>query len=175
MFLSVKDLELRKAHIDVAFPPGRLDFADRRVRPSGSISVRGAAELLASIEEIRVSGRIEGQLTADCDRCLEETVLPVSGDFDLYYRPAVSTFGMPSEAVPEDDSEIGYYEGDGIELADIVREQVLLWLPMQRLCGPDCRGICPVCGQNRNRTDCACRVEPGDDRWSALVDLKREG
>ena len=54
------------------------------------------------------------------------------------------------------------------ELEQILREQVLLQIPMQRVCKPDCQGICPVCGANRNETACRCEVHPTDDRWSAL-------
>jgi uncharacterized protein len=70
------------------------------------------------------------------------------------------------------DAEIGFYEGGGIELEDILREQVLLALPMQRVCSESCKGICPVCGKNRNETDCGCHVEGTDDRWGALRNLK---
>ena len=58
------------------------------------------------------------------------------------------------------ESEIGFYEGDGIELKDVLREYVLLALPMQRVCREDCQGICPVCGQNRNLVECGCEVKP---------------
>ncbi len=51
---------------------------------------------------------------------------------------------------------MGFYEGDGVELNDVLREFVLLTLPMQRVCSEDCKGICPECGQNRNQKECAC-------------------
>ena len=66
------------------------------------------------------------------------------------------------------ESEIGYYEGDGVEIADVAREQVLLWLPMQWVCQADCKGICPICGQNRNLAPCNCQQQAVDDRWSVL-------
>mgnify|MGYP003346268385 CR=1 FL=1 len=62
-------------------------------------------------------------------------------------------------------------EGAGMELEDILREQILLALPMQRVCSDVCKGICPVCGKNRNETGCDCRLETVDDRWGALRDL----
>jgi uncharacterized protein len=58
-----------------------------------------------------------------------------------------------------------------MELEDILREQVLLALPMQRVCREDCRGICPVCGKDRNEAPCDCREHPADDRWRALGKL----
>jgi uncharacterized protein len=60
-------------------------------------------------------------------------------------------------------------------LKDILREFVLLSLPMQRICREDCHGICPVCGQNRNQAGCACESKKMDDRWSALKKLQVKG
>ena len=66
---------------------------------------------------------------------------------------------------------MGFYEGEGLELNDVLREFVLLTLPMQRLCKEDCVGICPVCGQNRNKQACQCQTAAVDDRWSALKEV----
>ena len=57
-------------------------------------------------------------------------------------------------------------------LEDILREQVLLALPMQKVCEESCKGICPFCGQNRNQKECHCHAETSDDRWAALKSLK---
>jgi uncharacterized protein len=59
-----------------------------------------------------------------------------------------------------------------MELEDILREQVMLALPMQKVCSDVCKGICPVCGKNRNETVCDCRMETTDDRWGALRKLQ---
>jgi uncharacterized protein len=58
-----------------------------------------------------------------------------------------------------------------MELEDILREQILLLLPMQKVCREACKGICPICGRNRNETDCQCKVETVDDRWQALRNI----
>jgi uncharacterized protein len=69
------------------------------------------------------------------------------------------------------ETEIGFYENGGMELEDILREQVLLALPMQRVCSENCKGICPVCGQNRNEAACDCKVQSGAAHWHALRDI----
>jgi uncharacterized protein len=74
--------------------------------------------------------------------------------------------------IDEGEAEIGFYEHGGIELEDILREQLLLALPMQRICSDVCKGICPVCGVNRNETQCDCKIEAHDDRWGALRNLE---
>ena len=68
---------------------------------------------------------------------------------------------------------MGFYEGDGLELNDVLREFVLLALPMQRLCDEKCKGICPLCGQNRNQNECRCQMTASDDRWAALKEIRK--
>jgi uncharacterized protein len=87
------------------------------------------------------------------------------------YRPAFLTPEQEEMAVAASESEVGFYEGDGLDLADVLREEILLLLPMHRVCREDCKGICPVCGQNRNQVDCHCHQELADDRWAALRKL----
>ena len=59
------------------------------------------------------------------------------------------------------------------KLSDVLREQILLMLPMQRVCREDCKGICPICGKNRNESDCHCTATMADDRWSSLKQFKK--
>ena len=63
-------------------------------------------------------------------------------------------------------------DGDGLQLNDILREYVILSLPMHLVCSEACLGICPVCGQNRNLRACGCEIKPVDDRWAALKRLQ---
>jgi len=173
MFLSVKELELRKIRFDETFQPGRIDFAGEDLEQSSPLHIAGSAEVLArSGGEVRIQGKYTVEMAAECDRCLGRMRYPLEGGFDLYYRP-VSVIAREEEVeIGEDEVEIGFYEGGGLELEDILREQVLLALPMQRTCREDCKGICPVCGRNRNETACDCRIESDDDRWGALRKLE---
>lgn len=181
VFLSVKELELRKVRFDVAIPPGEIDFRDNGLKQTGPLEAHGQAELLGhTLGEIRVQGHLKIAMEADCDRCLEPAVFPVDTDFDLYYRPSApesNNHHHPGEEVEidEGEAEIGFYDGAGLELEDILREHILLSLPMQKVCREDCHGICPVCGRNRNLAECGCEVKAVDDRWSALKKLKMEG
>jgi uncharacterized protein len=68
--------------------------------------------------------------------------------------------------------EVGYYEGSGLELNDVLREVVLLAVPMQLVCEETCKGICPDCGQNRNQIACDCHAKAVDDRWSKLHEIR---
>jgi len=169
MLLSVKEMEVRKVRFDETFQPGEIDFSSAGVRQSGALHVEGVAELLANTDgEIRIKGHMYAKMESECDRCLAMATFPLDCDFDLFYRPSESLALEEEVAIDEGEAEMGFYAGAGIELEEILREQVLLLLPMQRVCSADCKGICPVCGRNRNESSCDCHVEPGDDRWSAL-------
>jgi len=132
----------------------------------------GSAELLAHTEgELRIQGRYTVEITAECDRCLGRARFPLDTGFDLFYRPMSCIARAEEVEIDEGEAQIGFYEDGGIELEGILREQVLLALPMQRVCSGVCKGICPVCGKNRNETECDCRTSSTDDRWGALRNL----
>lgn len=172
MFFSVQDLALRKIHFDVDFPPGEIDFLDPDIKQRGPLKASGVVELLShTLGELRVKGHVKVDLESPCDRCLEPAVFPLDQDFDLFYRPADTSPEAAEVEISSGEEEIGFYEGDGVELEEILREFTLLALPMQMVCKPDCKGICPVCGQNRNQVACSCAEKPTDDRWTALKKL----
>ena len=172
MFFHVRDLEVRAARFDVEFPPGVIEFLDPKLRQTGPLRAEGNVELISgSLGEIRVKGHLAARMEADCDRCLETAAVPIDSDFELYYRPVSEGYG-DEKAIDQGEAEMGFYEGDGLELNDVLREFVLLSMPMQRLCGENCKGICPVCGQNRNLNKCDCHAEAVDDRWAALKELR---
>ena len=171
MFFPVRDLEIRAARFDVELAPGAIEFLDPKLRQAGTLRAAGKVELVSgSLGEIRVKGHVAAPMEADCDRCLEPAGIPIDSDFELYYHP-VSDGHAKETAIDGSESEIGFYEGEGLELNDVLREFVLLSLPMRRLCRADCQGICPVCGQNRNQSQCRCQPKATDDRWAALKDL----
>ena len=175
MLLSIKEMELRKVRFDETFPPGEVDFSGAEVRQAGPLHAAGSAELLANTDgEVRVRGRYDVKMEADCDRCLGPAAFPLSIDFDLFYRPMSAIARDEEVAIDEGEAEIGFYEGGGMQLEDILREQILLSLPMQKVCREECRGICPVCGKNRNEFPCDCKIGPADDRWQALRNLSSD-
>jgi uncharacterized protein len=173
MFLSVREMELRKIRFDETFDAGQIDFAGEGLTQASPLHVAGSAELLAhSGGELRIQGRYTVEMTAECDRCLVLARFPLDSRFDLFYRPMSDIAREEEIEIDEGEAEIGFYENGGIELEEILREQVLLSLPMQRVCSEACKGICPVCGRNRNETVCDCRTEEVDDRWGALRKLE---
>jgi uncharacterized protein len=168
VFFHVRDLEVRAQRFDVQLPPGSIEFLDPKLTQTGPLNAAGRVELVTgALGEIRAKGHLTVRMQADCDRCLEPAAFPIDSDFELYYRPVEEGYGE-ERGLNAGEAEMGFYEGDGLELTDVLREYVLLALPMQRVCSENCKGICPVCGQNRNQVECSCQAAAIDDRWEAL-------
>lgn len=171
--LSIQELQVRKIRFDKDFQPGEIDFGAEGVRQSGTLHVTGEAELLNdTLGEVRIRGKMHVGLEVQCDRCLEPMPYTLDGPFDLLYRPAPKGPLPHDLSIDEGEAEIGFYEGSGMALEEVMREHVLLSLPMHQVCRADCAGICPRCGMNRNTASCDCAEERVDDRWAALRDLR---
>ena len=165
-------MEVRKIRFDETFRAGQIDFAGEELEQESLLRAAGEAALVPhSSGEVRIQGRYSVEIGAPCDRCLERTRYPLEVSFDLFYRPVETIAREEEVGIDEAESEIGFYEGGGIELEDVLREQILLALPMQRICSETCKGICPMCGQNRNQAACNCKMEDPGGRWAALRNL----
>jgi uncharacterized protein len=178
MEFNVFDLEREAIDFDLELAPGAVDLGGM-VEQQGLLAVSGRAELLHEnrgpkdiVADIRLRGRFAGNFQTPCARCVEPVELPLEGDFDLIFRPLGADADAPERSITADEAEIGYYQEDSLVLEDVLREQVLLSLPVRTLCKPDCKGLCPRCGVNRNSQVCSCEVGPSDSRWEALADLR---
>ena len=179
MLIRVSDLQLHKLEFNQDFPPGAVEFGPD-FRQVGPLHTKGRAELIVehrghkqNIDDIRVVGGLDVTLEVACARCLEPVTHRVNWAFDLLYRPLGVDRRAEEVAITEADTEIGYYEGEGLPLEDVLREQVLLATPVKLVCRDDCRGLCPHCGANLNAEKCDCQ-QPSDPRWAALSDLKNK-
>ncbi|MBL8237013.1 MAG: DUF177 domain-containing protein [Bryobacterales bacterium] len=170
MFLEIRELEQKPIRFEQSLPSGTILF-DSEIEQQSPLVASGAVELHLSTEELRVRGELQVTLGLVCDRCTEQFAKKIEEKFDLIYVPAPQTSPGAEIAISPNDSQVGFYDGPGLELNEILQEQVLLALPLQRLCREDCRGICPQCGQNRNELDCQCQTKLPDDRWAALRNL----
>ena len=136
---------------------------------------RTALKLYASRDgdKVRLAGSLSAGVEIDCDRCLALVSIPVDKTFDLLYVPPLRA--EEEKELEDDDLSVAFYQRQVIDLDDLVREQIELALPMGRLCGEACRGLCAECGANLNEAECTCAANPADSRWGALGRLKFEG
>ena len=121
--------------------------------------------------KVRLVGRLDAALELGCCRCLEPFPLIVGVDVDLLYLPASDNTGADEVRIEESDLRTAYYRDDQIDLGQLMEEQFQLALPMKPLCRTDCRGLCAVCGGNRNTTACQCVARWDDPRLAVLKGL----
>jgi len=113
---------------------------------------------------MRVEVKAGGTFT--CDRCLEEFEQDISSGYGVM-------FVSEQDSVEGDGEEVQVIspESTHVDLAEDVRQFVILGLPQKMLCREDCAGLCPTCGCNLNQALCNCAPEPADLRWSELSKL----
>ncbi len=164
MRITLAELEVHRVKASETFAPGALGFPE--FRQTAPLNIKVNAELLGT--EIRIQGDLATRLEANCDRCLGPVEIPVKQHFDLFYRPMQTIATEEEVEIAEDEMEVGFYTGDGIELADVATEQVILSVPMKVICGEECQGLCPVCGANRNVKPCNCAPPQHDSPFASL-------
>ena len=172
MFLDVKELAVHKLRLRKSYAPGAVDYHTSDFRQVDPLEVRATAELVEG--QIRISGELHTRLELVCARCLEPVLEEVSREFDLFYRPMQSMTREEEFRLKLDDTEIAFFEGEGLFLADVLAEQVLLAIPMKVICRSDCRGLCPHCGANLNTDECRCEAHGADARLAPLSRLKQD-
>ena len=178
MLISVEALHVHPLDFREEFQPEVIDLGPDLRQKTPLIS-SGTATLIEEqhghkqvIDDIRLVGQLATRVEASCARCLEPVTRDLDRRFELLYRPLGADAGREEISVTQAEADIGYYQGEGLLLEDVLREQVLLAVPMRLVCREDCRGLCPQCGQNLNQGPCQCPAATGDSRWEALKDLK---
>ena len=162
---------------------------DEPVRFGGELAVPLSAidrEPLQSLSPLKLSGevrRIEGGYALDaelvysgeleCSRCLARYPFQEDEAFSLVLYPRSNATAAEVE-LSRSDLDVVFYTDPVVPLAPIAEERVQMLLPMKPLCKPDCRGLCPTCGRDRNLGACACAPESIDPRWEALRALKEK-
>ncbi len=126
-------------------------------------------------DNVFVRGQIAGLLTVGCVRCLEPARVKIESKVVMTIVPAGTALPdelSDDEAAVLDDVEFSTYEGDDIDLNELVREQVVLSVPIAPLCAEDCKGLCASCGVDLNKTSCDCSPDQRQSPFSALKSLK---
>jgi uncharacterized protein len=169
MLLDLRGFRGGVDQVDRVFSPDafRLDHEEFRV----VAPVEFKAQVTKDSQKVRLTGRVRTTLETNCGRCLEPFTVPVDAPFDLMFLPESDEPATREREVTADDVGVSFYKDDAIDLGDIMREQFFLAQPMKPLCQPDCQGLCPLCGVNRNRETCDCKTGWVDPRFAVLKKL----
>ncbi|HKE99292.1 MAG TPA: DUF177 domain-containing protein [Actinomycetes bacterium] len=149
-----------RRHVTVRAPMPGLGTGIAAVPAASRVTID--ADVDSVVEGLLVTGEVAAPAELSCVRCLRE----LDGEVRVQVRELFTLDGEPVEE--------GYavLPGDLLPLDTLVRDTVVLALPETPLCRPDCAGLCPRCGADRNVTACAHEAEV-DPRWQALADLAR--
>jgi uncharacterized protein len=152
--------------------------ADSLERPElaelGPVSWRGQVSRLA--EDFLLRAHLSYPQTANCSRCLGPADEPIEETVELLIRMEEEPDDIDDDdaerEIEEDEMGILHVAGHVLDLQPLLREMLQLNVPMYPLCKPDCRGLCPQCGADRNHEPCDCDTTVVDPRWGALAALK---
>ena len=171
--IDLKDL-VAKISLQDSFEPGVIDFGSDGVRQVGPLAWSSDVERAG--DEIRIAGSLGTAIEANCSRCLEPARFEVSRSFDLFFRKRDEQVFDEDEEVElsQEDTTTSFFTGTQLAIGDILREQILLALPMKVLCTTECKGLCPTCGANLNFNPCSCPKERFSPHMDSLLEIKRK-
>ncbi|MEA2014554.1 MAG: DUF177 domain-containing protein [Thermodesulfobacteriota bacterium] len=124
-----------------------------------------------ALKNVSIKGRMCAGIELECCRCLERFDLPVDIEFKYVLMPADDIKENEIELTYE-DLEYSHYEGDTIDLGQIIAEQIVLQIPVKPLCSDSCEGLCPVCGINRNMEKCGHATQQTISPFASLKNFK---
>jgi DUF177 domain-containing protein len=170
MRIQLEKLEGGKGDFAHVYQPDELDPVDERVQLTEPVAVRGTVRRTGV--GVAVNGHVETRVQVECDRCLKPVELPVSTDFALEYITGAEYESSSVAALSEEEMAVSVFDGESIDVDEIVKEQILLAVPARTLCREECKGICPECGIDLNTGQCNCAADEVDPRWAALKSFK---
>lgn len=162
MILDVSELlskkKIRKP-VELEISENELVYGDEEVEFSKPIYFKGILSMVGDI--LHLEGQLSTELNLRCSRCLEMFKYPVELEVEEKFS-----------SHPEDnDDDILLLEGESISLTEIIENNILIALPIKKLCRVECKGLCQSCGTNLNLTTCKCEEENIDPRLEKLKDL----
>ncbi|NDY42178.1 DUF177 domain-containing protein [Dissulfurirhabdus thermomarina] len=172
--VAVDDIPEEGLHLAWDDMPGLL-HGEERVAVRGPIA--GEMDLDLVDGDVAVTGRVRAVLELVCGRCLAPYPFQVEAAFSCLLAPAggpVAGGRARDVELVSDDMEFSEFDGVSVDAAGLFREQVLLQLPMRRLCREDCRGLCAGCGADLNREPCRCAPREPESPFAVLKGLRSE-
>ncbi|MGI5876047.1 MAG: YceD family protein [Dethiobacteria bacterium] len=168
--------ELKKAEGDFLPYSARLELDPLGTDFSQNEKIILEVDLKAAYvqHQVLLKGKWWAKVRAACGRCLDEFTLLLQGSIDDEFKQLKDS-GEKGDGLAFVDEEKGddfIFRGDVLDLREYFRQLFLIAQPLKILCRNDCKGLCPICGTNKNRNDCDCAEDNIDPRWSMLQKLK---
>jgi uncharacterized protein len=123
--------------------------------------------VVRSGHDLDITIRFAGERQGDCDRCLKPYEHPFTGELRALGRKGGAAHPLAGQ------DGVVFHDGRHLDLTGELRQAVLIDIPIRTLCMEECRGLCPICGADRNLVPCDCAVEAIDPRWDVLRRARR--
>lgn len=166
MQIALASLEGPKGEFAHTYESGEFELNDERVRLVENPRVSG--RIRRDGAKWKVRGRVQARAELECDRCLQTIDFPIDAEFNLEYVTTEEYARLKAVELSDEDLNLSVFNGEVLDVDEIVREQVLLAVPSQVLCQENCKGLCATCGANLNLTKCGCEEIEIDPRWAEL-------
>ena len=138
------------------------------------LKLEGTVRFTRTVSGVLATVRAQGLVEMECNRCLTLAAQPVEFSFEDEFHSKIEVNTGTSLPQPDEEDPFFIDEAHMVDLGEAIREYALLALPMQPLCRPDCKGLCPTCGKDRNTEPCDCAESGSDDRFDVLRSLLNE-
>ncbi|HWR81822.1 MAG TPA: DUF177 domain-containing protein [Candidatus Deferrimicrobium sp.] len=172
MILNLRELESFPAHVFLEGDPERITPVFDSI--CGVTRATLTLDIQISGEEYFCQGDLTATVRLECARCLREFDAQVGNKTDFIVCSDSLYTDRARKAV--DNEDYVFFRGADlqVDLSDIVRQTIILAVGMKPLCMEECRGLCPICGINRNEQNCSCAVRRTDPRWEGLRKLRND-
>jgi len=158
MKINIDDIPAEGSSLDLIEESHALtELAGGELEYSFVAPVAMHLDLTKTDGNVFVSGDIKTRIAVDCSRCLNRFERPFDVDFSVFYTREKED-GSEKELKPG-DMDVNYLTGNEIDSTELALAQITLEMPMQPLCKPECKGLCPRCGADLNEGPCTCPVE----------------
>ncbi|MBI5327818.1 MAG: DUF177 domain-containing protein [Deltaproteobacteria bacterium] len=172
MKVDIRDILEEGLHLNIAENGSELQPTANKVDFLILSPVSANLTLLKSDEDVFVRGGMASVLKFSCARCLKEFEQKISSNIDVVYSIAPE-HGLKEKELSMEETSINYLKGAEIDINAVLFEQLSLDIPMQPVCGPNCKGLCPKCGADLNQGNCGCHAtDHTDTRFAKLKQLK---
>lgn len=132
--------------------------------------VKAHLEVAKAHSEVIVAGNLSTDLELECSRCLKKYKHVMDVPVHVVYHP-MEEIGTDRHELKDDEMDTGFYQGEELDLQELIREQIMLNIQMKPLCDENCKGICSQCGTDLNTDTCSCETKKIDSRLEVLKKL----
>lgn len=143
-------------------------FKETIISDDTSFLAQAQMKINKTYREVLISGDIKADVELQCSRCLKDFKLTMTIPFDVVYNPVDELKNEERYELKQDELDMGFYSGDELDISELIKEQIILNIPMKPLCNELCKGICLKCGADLNYDKCSCGEKEIDPRLEIL-------